>query len=231
MMLQGSVLARRFAAAATAIVMLVVLLVPGRAHGAAGDGIEGVEIGLKKKPGGQLSISMAQAFTECAVPNTATEDSTSACDTPQTFHQQAGSPAGGWTFSAEGSVTFRAKTSDKNKISSPLNPADSADVNFQIKGGGILNGAVPATDTGTLLLVLRESRNDRTAGDVTIVDTPISIPVPVVDGKISVKKSLNEIRNAILFHGAPRPFLLQIISIELLDPNGNLFAVPALGLQ
>lgn len=184
------------------------------------------------KKAGQLKSSMVQAMVSCNnpggnTPNSTTEGGVPTCAPPETFHQQAGSPSGGWSWDenkAKGDVSFKAA---KNKV--PMQPADSADLAVQLKMSGILQGGLtpsgPANGNGVLATVARATLKDRMNGDMTVVDFPAGFQVTAVNGKISRKTTANELLVGTLGQPAlPSCSSIEVVSVAVVDPNGNNFA-------
>jgi hypothetical protein len=260
----------------------------------------------KKAAGGKMSF--VQAFVSCGnvggnTPNTTTEGGVPACVPPETFHQQAGSPNGGWMWDegkGQGSVQFKAS---KNKVENILNPVpNTADLVIQLSLAGVIDETGPAGPAfGTLATVARATLEDRVGGgrcskgkqcsagandgaickvdsecpggfcledhpctaqgsceggsndgadcDVasecpggacadqcpagtcvdfgtpkTVVDFPAGFQITVVDGKSKLKTSANVLLNTIGQPGLPGCSSIELISVTVVDPNGNTFA-------
>jgi hypothetical protein len=179
----------------------------------------------------QLKSSLTQAFVSCNnpggnTPNATTEGGVPTCAPPQTFHEQNGSPNGGWLWDelkGKGDVTFKAA---KNKAVHPLNPPnDTADLAVQLKMSGLLNTlSAPAGGNGTLATVARATLEDRVGGPMTVVDFPAGFPITAVGGKISVKTTANALLNGIGQPGLPGCSNIEVVSVNVVDPNGNAFA-------
>jgi hypothetical protein len=182
------------------------------------------------KKAGQLKSSLVQAFVSCNnpggnTPNTTTEGGVPACSPPESFHEQAGNPNGGWLWDSakgKGDVSFKAA---KNKAVHPLNPAnDTADLAVQLKMSGILNQNGPAGGSGVLATVARATLEDRMNGPLTVVDFPAGFPITAIAGKISLKTTANALLNGIGQPGLPGCSSIEVVSVNVVDPNGNAFA-------
>ena len=212
----------------------------------------------KKAAGGKMSF--VQAMVSCGnvggnTPNTTTEGGVPACQPPGTFHQQAGSPNGGWMWDegkGSGSVQFKAS---KNKVENILNPVpNSADLAIQLSLAGVIDETGPAGPAfGTLATVARATLEDRSGpgecadgvnenasctvdsecpGSIcedfgtpmTVVDFPAGFQITVVDGKSKLKTSANVLLNTIGQPGLPGCSSIELISVTIVDPNGNTFA-------
>jgi hypothetical protein len=180
------------------------------------------------KKAGALKSSLTQAFVSCGnpggnTPNATTESGVPSCAPSETYHEQALSPPQGWRWDpdkGQGSVSFKAT---KNKLTPGANRADLA---IQIKMSGILdNGGIASGTPGYLLLLARMSVQDPVGGPMTIVDFPFGLALQVVNGRIVKKTSLN----AVLVQVYGQPPLpdcstIDILSVDVRDPNGNIFA-------
>jgi len=182
-----------------------------------------------------LASSLVQAFVSCnnpggAIPNT-TVGSVPACAPIETFNEATGTPAGGWLWGlkSKGDVTVKAA---KNKITSPLNSPLAADLAVTLKVSGIEdeNGIADGTN-GTLSTVARATLNDATVGLATVIDFPAGFPVVVTGGKIKLKTSANVLLNGLGLPGLASCSEVEVVSIQLLDPNNNPFGVMGAYLQ
>jgi hypothetical protein len=86
------------------------------------------------------------------------------------------------------------------------------------------NGVADGTN-GTLSTVARATLNDATVGLATVIDFPAGFPVAVVNGKINLKTSANVLLNGLGLPGLASCSVVEVVSIQLLDPNGNPFGV------
>lgn len=92
-------------------------------------------------------------------------------------------------------------------------------------GTCVENPGIPAgPTTGFLATVARATFDDRTGGDMTVVDFPANFPLLVADGKINVKTSADVLLNGISQPGLPHCSNVETVSIMVLDENGNTFA-------
>jgi hypothetical protein len=213
-----------------AISMLVLSVTSREAAAAAGDPIPGVDISLEQVPGGFTARVVPCGAPGGNVPNTTTQSGYPACAPAETFHQQAGSPSGGWVHRADTSVKLKMKPG-KNKTVDPLNPlTDVADVNVQLSMKGIEDAGGPATGPGNLALLVRPSIDDRVGGSMTLVDLPLSISFDVIAGKAKLKTSLNAALNHISQAGLPGSFSIEVIDASIEDPNGNQFVGPGVAI-
>jgi hypothetical protein len=175
----------------------------------------------------QTKSSLVQSFVSCNnpggnTPNATTEGGVPTCAPPETFHEQAGSPSGGWLWGpkSKGDVSFK---SGKNKIVGQ--PEDSRDLYIQLKMADVENSFGPATDNGVLSTVARATLKDRMNGDMTVVDFPAGFPVTADGGKINKKTSANELLVLTLGQPSlPGCTSIEVVDVHVVDPNGNNFA-------
>ena len=59
---------------------------------------------------------------------------------------------------------------------------------------------------------------------MTVVDFPAGFPITVVDGKSKIKTSANVLLNGIGQPGLPGCSTIEVVSVTIVDPNGNTFA-------
>ena len=92
-------------------------------------------------------------------------------------------------------------------------------------------GVLIPTATGSLNIVLRAAVNDPLNGDMTMIDLPVSFPISLVAGDVTFSSS--SLGQALLNLGQPclPPCTnLEVVKIEVLDANGDLFARPGIWL-
>ena len=165
-----------------------------------------------------------------------------ACKPPETFcEQSANRPGDGWEWDenlaagsvALKSVAFCAGTMSGTTLpacspSDPLNSAQggAADLSVALKVKGVLTSGTqqPASGTGMLSLVLRMTVDDPGNGDASVVDFPASAPFDLVDGKAKLVTSLDAILNSQNLPGMPPCASIELVSLRVLDQNGDGFA-------
>ncbi len=194
----------------------------------------------------KFQAELTQAMRLCgalpggAIPNATSEDGIPACAPPTTFNQLLGSPVDGWRWGedASGKVLLKAEKKDRSGLGldgdtatdgGADNPEDIGDVQLKLKLSDVvdLNGQL-ANGSGLLTIAVRTTFNDRLNGDLTLVDVAWSVPVALVNGKASLKSSLNFARDLVGAAPLPRCASLEVASIQVLDPNGAVFAVPGI---
>lgn len=171
----------------------------------------------------RLHAGLVQAFVSCNnpggnVPNATTEGGVPSCKLPETFHQQAGSPNGGWLWDEDRSTGFVQFSPVKS--SAP----NTADLRVRLNLRHILNQNGPANGTGTLATVARATLDDRMFGDMTIVDFPAGFSITMINGNVTLKTSANVLLQGIGQPALPYCTSIEVVSVLVLDPNGNAFA-------
>jgi hypothetical protein len=183
--------------------------------------------------------SFVQAFVSCGntggnSPNTfAGGGAAPACKPPETFNEQAGSPATGWLWGPKGTAAIQLKAKKKNVFptTTPADP-DASDLAINLKAKDLEyppgNGSVLVdgpTAIGTLSTVSRTTFNDRDPAvqDVTVVDFPVNITFTVVGGKVKVKTSANQALNGGGLAGLPHCTSIETVKITILDENNHAF--------
>lgn len=182
----------------------------------------------------QIKASLVQAFVSCnnpggQVPNATTETGTvPTCYPALTYHENAGSPALGWTWGpkGKGDITFKA---GKNKVVHPLNTDPTAvDLNISLKMADIRDNTGLASGTnGSVSTVARATFADRAEfalGAMTVIDFPTAFGVTTDGGKINKKTSATAILNALSQPALPACTTIEVVSVLVVDPNGNPFA-------
>ncbi len=179
-----------------------------------------------------FQVSFVQAFVPCNepggnVPNVAANGGlVPACQPPETFNEQAGSPANGWLWGPTSSGTVQIRPGKSKLPPSALNPSgNSGDLLISMNLKGIVDGAPgPASGNGTLAIVTRTTMEDRANGDLTIVESPTEFGFPLTAGTVKMKTSYN-----VLLNGSSKPSLpmcasVEIVSVRIRDANDNVFA-------
>lgn len=185
----------------------------------------------------QIKASLVQAFVSCNnpggnVPNATTETGTvPTCYPAETYHENAGSPAFGWTWGpkGKGDISFKA---GKNKLMGPPDYAQNTDPNavdlyIQIKMADIRdNLGVANEQDGQVATVARATLIDRAepSAPMTVIDFPTSFGVTVLGGKISRKNSATVILDVLSQPALPACTTLEVVQVLVKDPNGNPFA-------
>jgi hypothetical protein len=185
----------------------------------------------------QIKAALVQAFVSCNnpggnVPNATTETGTvPTCFPAETYHENAGAPALGWTWGpkSKGDITFKA---GKNKLLGPPDYAQNTDPNavdlfIQLKMGDIRDntGLADAT-SGAVSTVARATFVDRAeqSAPMTVIDFPTNFGITVSGGKISKKTSATVILDALSQPALPACTTIEVVSVLVVDPNGNPFA-------
>ena len=156
---------------------------------------------------------------------------------PNTSSGTAGTPAcapvvemSAWSFDPKGKCSVKTKQA----LESPCgtNPQqDCSNLTISAKCGGILgvDGITPDSSAGWALRTFaRASFNDIANGDMTVIDFPasFSFPEPAKKGKIKLKSDTNTLLGDLFGAGSELPGCtsIELISVKLADPAGNLFA-------
>jgi hypothetical protein len=187
---------------------------------------------------GKYQASLAQAFlpcvTEpgsscCATANGTTEGGVPSCAPPETFNDLFGDPPDGWLWSpaSSGQVLLKASNTFPTNVLDP--PSNSADVLVSLKIAGIVanaSGGGPANGDGNLGMFFRATFDDRVGGDTTVLDIPLTSAFTLSQGKAKLKTTVDVILNGDPLHqpGLPRCSNLEVVAIQVRDPNGATFA-------
>lgn len=151
-----------------------------------------------------------------------------ACQAPQLW------PGAGWFWdptSTSGNISMKPQ---KNKLFDGIvTDPNARDVAVQIALSGVRNSmSQPANGTGQFIMLTRFTLQDRTNGDMTIIDFPITRPVTLSDGKAKVKYSINATLSndlaGLVVAGLPGCTVTQVLRIEVRDDQGVPFATPGL---
>jgi cysteine-rich repeat protein len=168
----------------------------------------------------KYQTNLTQAFVSCGnpggnSPSRTTEGGVPAC-IAQTFNEQAGSPSNGWRWDeGSGQAVLQMKPICKG--------ADDAEVKMKIIG--VVDGAgQPAATDGQVALVLRLTLDDPTGGNMTTVDVTGKVPITMVDGRSALKTSVGVMLTEAGLSDVPNGSSIEIMDVQVLDPNGTLFA-------
>src|SRR5687767_5374864 len=139
---------------------------------------------------GAFKSSLVRAFVSCNNPGGNTPNATTitgtvpTCYPVENFHEQAGSPAGGWEFhsgTSYGTVTInRAKGVGPNLGFPP--PRLDAAIAVKLYHIGSSDGPGFASGTGTVQVVLRATTQDYSGDDMTVIDFPFGFPISLNGG-------------------------------------------------
>jgi hypothetical protein len=189
---------------------------------------------------GYFVSSLVRAFVSCGNPGGNTPNTTSVggiptCQPVETFHQQAGSPSGGWRFdngSSYGVVKIRRTSGGDN---SPF-PPTLRDASVYLKMYHIAQeGGGPghfASGHGAVQIVFRITSDDYANGDMTYVDFPAGFAFTLNGGYVSMTKKLGDLmRDGLSQPRFPDCTSIEVVSVTVVDPNGNIFAVPGVKFQ
>ena len=192
---------------------------------------------------GTYSTTLMQAYVSCNNPGGNVPNATTvtgvvpSCAPPETFHQQSGSPANGWRFSQNpgsgsyGKVYMKRTTAGPNL---PGFPQTQRDLYMKLTLRGIVSGGNtnnPATGNGSLLAVVRITTEDYENGPMTVIDFPLSFVVPMNNGSATVVKKLGDLLIDLGQPRLPDCSLIEVVSISIRDPNGDVLAVPGIKLR
>lgn len=181
-----------------------------------------------------LKSSLVQAFVSCNnpggnIPNATTETgATPTCYPAETYHENAGSPALGWTWGPKsaGTISFKAGVNKLLPPDYPLNTAPGADLYIQVKISDIRDNTGPASGSGQVATLARATLIDRNelSAPMTVVDFPTAFGITAVGGKVSKKTSATVILNDLNQPSLPHCTTIEVVSVLVKDPNNNTFA-------
>lgn len=167
----------------------------------------------------KFTTALVQAFVPCDEANTTTEGNVPSCAPARTFAELNGTQPTNWFWGpkSSGSVTFAVKGSD---IALAASLADIRDFSGR------------TTSTGQLAFLIRATIADPPANSMTVIDVPVTVAFPLVDGKGKIKTTLSAL---------PNPALVGVLtgsctSLELIssayvrDATSTTFAVSGLYL-
>jgi hypothetical protein len=182
-----------------------------------------------------LKSSLVQAFVSCNnpggnVPNATTETGTvPTCYPSETYHENAGSPDFGWTWGPKGAgtISFKAGVNKLLPPDYPLNTQPGVDLYIQVKISDIRDNTGVATGTsGSVATVARATLIDRaeTSAPMTVIDFPTTFTIGVSGGKVSKKYTATQILNDLNQPSLPHCTTIEVVAVQIKDPNNNTFA-------
>ncbi len=178
----------------------------------------------------QFSCSLVQAFVSCGnptgnVPNTTSASGVPGCTPPETFNAQAGSQINGWQWweqRSTGTLQFRETQGNFGPNTRDLK------VKMRLrriidKTGGLASGS------GTLSTLARTTFEDTVVTspgmgtDMTIIDFPAPFAFSMTNGNANLATTANTLIAGLGIAPLPGCTSLEVVSIQVLDPNGNAF--------
>jgi hypothetical protein len=192
----------------------------------------------------QFKGAFVQAMVSCGTPTGSQPNATAggavpACQPVITFNEENGSPPNGWLWERGGvatgvaSVQFKALKKNAFPETTPADP-NAADIKVQLKCKGIVYAGIGAPNAvqGTLETVTRTTFNDRTGGDMTVVDFALKFQFDVFDGACKLKTSANRQLNNTPpgLAGLPHCTSIETLKVRILDENGAGFGTVGLFL-
>jgi hypothetical protein len=179
--------------------------------------------------------SLVRAFVSCNnpggnVPNSTTVGGTiPTCWPAEDFGQHAGLPSNGWNFSnglssSTGKVQIKRTSGGENP--GGMEPT-SRDTVVKVKLYRIArNSGGYASGTGSVQVNLRVTTQDYLGDDMTVIDFPFSMPITLSSyGTGSASKKVGDILRGLSQPRWSDCTSVEILSVTVLDPNGDLFAV------
>jgi hypothetical protein len=176
-----------------------------------------------------IKSSMVKAMSSCpgityASPNTSTMAGVPGCT----------SPTGPVPLSLFKFDDQKGKCDIKttHKVETPCSDATAScsNLTLSVKCGGVQNadGASPNNDDGwNLNTVARATFDDNANGDMTVIDFPAQFALDQASkGKLKGKFDTNTLLNNLFGAGSALPACtaIELITVKIADPSGNLFA-------
>jgi hypothetical protein len=177
------------------------------------------------------------------------------CQPVQGYYERNGHSHDGWRFdpvTGKGQLQLKASkvpaSTATGQCGVPCNPpGDTTDMLVSLTLAGVNNadgpvGPILPGAPGQLDLTFRATLRDRANGDMTLYDYPVLLNFVVHDGKAKVKSSIDTLLNNMGVQGLPHCTALEFppdptgtldqgadsTVLQILDENGDLFAVPGL---
>ncbi len=180
-----------------------------------------------------FQADLVQAFVSCGnpganVPNTTSASGVPGCTPPETFNQHAGTPVNGWQWDEQrssGRIELR-------EIQGDLGP-NTRDLRVKLRLRRILDGnGDPANGSGTLHSIARTTMEDTVVTapgmgtDMTLLEFPAPFAFQMIDGNATLTVPPHPCFFIDCGLGLPGCTSIEILNLQILDPNGNVFAVP-----
>lgn len=177
------------------------------------------------KKSSKYQTNMVQAFVACGnvggnSPSTTTEGGVPSC-TVETPNERAGSPPNGWRWD---------ETRGQAQVQIKAVCRTAADAAVKVKISGVVDGAgLPAATEGTFALILRLTFDDPSGGgNMTTVDLLGAVPMTLVSGKGAITTTVGVMLTESGLPDLPNGTSSEILDVQIVDPNGNLFAHPGI---
>jgi len=177
-----------------------------------------------------FTCDLVQAFVSCGnpgapAPNTTTGSGVPGCTPPTTFNEGAGTPINGWQWweqRSTGSIQFREIQGDFG--------SNTRDLKVKMRLRRILDGTGGlASGSGTLSTLARTTMEDPVVTspgmgtDMTIIDFPAPFSFTMTNGNAKLTTTANTLIAGLGLDPLPGCTSLEVLSIQVLDPNGNSF--------
>jgi cysteine-rich repeat protein len=168
--------------------------------------------------------SLVQAFVSCGnpggnAPDRTTEGGVPACGT-ETFNEQGGSPANGWKWDPE-------KGQGEVKTKATCKGADDISVKVRLKGI-VDGGSMPANTEGAVKVIVRTTVNDPSGGDMTTITLSGQLSLTLANGNGALVSTVGVFLSESGMPDLPNGSSFELEDVQVLDPNGNLFAHPGI---
>jgi len=177
------------------------------------------------KKSSNYQTNMVQAFVACGnvggnSPSTTTEGGVPSC-TVETPNERDGSPPNGWHWD---------ETRGQAQVQIKAVCRTAADAAVKVKISGVVDGAgLPAATEGTFALILRLTFDDPSGGgNMTTVDLMGAVPMTLVSGKGAITTTVGVMLTESGLPDLPNGTSSEILDVQIVDPNGNLFAHPGI---
>ena len=174
-----------------------------------------------------IKTSLVRAFVPCPsitfpAPNSQTGTGVPTCAPPFEYGE-------GGTLDKKFNGRSECGVSLTAKLESPcaVPPGDCMNVAIKARCKGItLEGVTPTSEVGWKLnIVARATIDDRTFGDMTVINYPLNIEFPqAYKGKLSLKTDTNTVLTGLGLTTLPACSEVELVSLSVQDPDGNIFA-------
>jgi len=178
-----------------------------------------------------MKTSLIRAFAPCPsitfpAPNSQTGTGVPTCAKP---YEYGAEPGDNGSSDTEFNAKSECGVSLTAKLESPCSvpPGDCMNVAIKARCHGITDdGVTPTNYPGYKLnIVTRATIDDRTFGDMTVINYPVNIEFPqAYKGKLSLKTDTNTVLTGLGLTTLPACSEVEIVSLSVQDFDGNIFA-------
>jgi hypothetical protein len=162
-----------------------------------------------------FTTSLVQAYYPCTFGgNAMTETGVPSCQPPETYRENNGSSANGWSWNEVKSAgTVRVSVIGRS----------APDYRVKLKLYGVVDAFGPADGEGHFFMIVRATVADPSNGTMTMIDVPVSGMFTVTQGRATHTTTINAMLTAAYGFQLPACTALEIVDLAISDETGEPF--------